>query len=240
MKTALRGLIVLVVMTLIFHNAEKSFDFKWCSKYNFEYVRWLCQESPDIQPCLLCYLTTESTRLYLKYDERHFSWAPYVLVNNSWRVLNRHQWKVCDVISDNLSTESELVRALELQHVRQWRDSITGYYSEFPDRRYILSALGESPHLETLEYLKITYYSADVQDDPEWDGAIQIHCRNGILLIPYSIDTEGSKMLIVHFATFVPDSAFTSFCTFVHRAIDAVESFFRNIHWSAIRTLLNR
>lgn len=227
-------------MILIFNNAEKAFEFVWCRGHSMDSIRGLRGTKVNGM-ARLCYMTTEVYRIYLVYGEgKQFSWRPYVYREHAWRLVPQHSWRVRQVDEENLISEKALRKALEFQMVCQWRSSVEGWHGELPSPESVRACLGEAPTTQTLNYFRINYYEAEVQHDPEWDGAIQVLCSTGTLLFPYRNDPAGGpRKLVTRYTTFVPDSRVEQAVTRGARFIDRITSAVQNFRWTNFRLLVD-
>lgn len=216
-------------MTLILGDTAKAFKFVWCRGASFGNL----VSGADCSG-FICYISTERSRIYLVGCEGKLEFRPYEFTDNAWRPLNKHQWVVDTVSADCLKSEDALLRTMEFQIIKQWRDSITGYYYDAPEAEDILARLGDNSSTATLDTLRVTYFAAEVQQDDEWDGAIQVPCKAGVLLLPYRF-VDNSKQLLKVYATFVPDSPTYGLFKLCRKVFCAAESALQNLHWSNLR-----
>lgn len=233
-------IVLLEVMTLIFNNADKAFQFAWCRGYDLSSISEL--RGAKVNGMVrLCYMTTEIYRVYLVYDESaRFSWRPYTYRENAWRLVPQHSWKVRAVEEGDLVSEKALFKALEFQMVCQWRSSVEGWHDELPSPESVRACLGDAPTTQTLDYFRINYYEVEVQHDPEWDGAIQVLCSTGTLLFPYWDDPDGGpRKLVTKYTTFIPDSRVEQAVTGGARFIDRIVSAVQNLRWTNFRLLVD-
>lgn len=226
---------------MIYYNADKAMKFEWCNGYSFDSAKAVAGAKMDGM-VRLCFLTTEVYRMYLAYiPGSGYEWRPYVYRDNALRLLDHHLWRIRPVPDDIWESEEKLRSALEFQMVLQWRNSPEGYYDQHPSAEEIMASLGEHATTETLDFLRYTYGMADVQRDPEWDGAVEVFCDEGSLLIPFvGGEDDAVKSLLLGYATFVPDSRVGYAATKFVRALDRVSSWLSNVHWSSIRSRVDR
>lgn len=229
-----------MVDILIYFNADNAFRFSWCTGYDFESIK-NAKFNISTKFTRLCYLTTDTYRMYLIYSrDLGYVWRPYLFSDNTWRVLDKHLWNIKDVSPDALSSEQSLREAIEFQMVLQWRNSLEGYYDTAPESSKILALLKTHPYMEALQEFRLTYCPADIQRDPEWSGAVEVFCTDGSIFIPFKEADSGEEKLLLKYATFVPDSIVDSIANKITGIIDSIISRFKNIHWSDIRFCVNK
>jgi len=169
-------------------------------------------------------------------------YAPYVHEEGAWRPVNARDIKVDAVSEHALVSEENLDAALHRQMLLQFRDSICSYYDEYPDADTICATLDADPRMSTMCRYRYVFHLTDVEDDPEWDGAYNVYCAKGSLVIPY-VEREPEEIddprLLMQHATFIPDSGMANVAGkaggFFGRIGDAI----RNLHWSNVRQTLN-
>lgn len=219
---------------MIFYNAEKALVFSWCPDWDLSALQGILSKRTD-EVVRICFMTTQVYRIYLVSTPEGLCYWPYIYSNNAWRLLHRHLWKIRDVALDSLSSKEGVYKALEFQMVLQFRDSIEGYFTNLPTAEQITASLGDDPTLGLLDYYRYTYYGADVQEDDEWDGAVEVHCDGGSLLLPYFEAEDGEKHIIAEYATYVPDGVVSNLVRKVTSIFDSAISAVQNVHWSNLR-----
>ena len=229
-----------VVILISSNNDPNAFQFEWCFGFTFENFQQKVEKFGH-RMARICYISTEVYRIYLVHSEDSgFFYCPYMLANNAWKMLPRHNWHVKDVSTIVFSSVQELRRSLEFQIIYQWRDSIEGWRCSPPDHEEVLDSAKDGDSLDVLRRQHIRFYEAEVQQDPEWDGAVQIWCMDGILLIPYvNGDTDKDPVMLMRYATFIPDSKVKCIGSKVSKFIDKLTSSVQNIRWSYIRNFVN-
>lgn len=222
----------------------KCYVFRWCNGRAFEDITARAGLKSDPlnppKPDRYLYVGTQKSRIYLVHDGKKFLCEPYVLKNNSWQKLYAHKMHVRDVTPEAISSEDALREFLSFQMLLQFRNSVEGFYDDPLSAKEILAALPEDATTETLERLRYTYYEADVQRDPEWDGAVDVLSAEGHIYIPYRVGEDGERHLIVKYATFSPYSHAQMFISKVSSGIDHWLSKFGGLRWSEIRSRIEK
>ena len=216
---------------------KNSIVFTYNLKQNIDELRGLDFSSmPNLR---VAYTTTSNTRIYLSLVEGRLKLIPMVLDNNVWRELYSHEKRVPDVDRSVLSSLSDLEDFMKKVMVKQFRDAPTSYYDNLLSYRQILDSLSDGDTVSTMKSLRYPVYSAEVQDDPEWDGAISTACEEGFVLIPYIECDDGEQELVLKYATIVYDSIWTKIaCKFSDLSTN-VRGVLSNLHWSRFRNFLN-
>lgn len=230
-------------MTLISSDPSSRYKFGWCYGYNFNSISSIISDA-NVTRQRLCYLSTEIYRIYLMYSKspvgNNFSWVPYQYRDHQWEVLPYRLRRTQPVKPEELLTESSLVKAMQFQMALQWRDSMEGYYYNQPSYEEVKRALSTYATTDTLEFLKLRYYEVSVEEDPEWEGAVQVLCAEGYILYPYRKSTAGSqRILLTQYATFVPESRVEDLARKGSDFLNKLESLFNNLNWSDIRFKLS-
>lgn len=223
---------------MFFPNAEKAFAFAWCNGYEFDNIHDGSLAKVDALSVRVCYMTTQVYRIYLVFVESRFEYWPFQYRDSVWRKLNQHSWAVKDVSDADLESLSSLQQALSFQMILQFRDSVDGFYYEFPEPQVVLDSLGPQATVSTLDALRYTFHPAVVQDDEEWDGAVEVQCKSGVLLIPFKESEDGQRCLVRRYATYVPDSKAAHLAQRIYKKVSNLVSPVRDLHWSNLRFLV--
>lgn len=224
---------------MAFPNSEKAFVFSWCTGYSLASLQDHSQLKVD-GAVRICFITTQVYRMYVVADAEGYHYWPFVFEDGMWRKLHKHLWVVGSPKPGDFKDEGQLWESLCFQMVEQFRSSVEGFYDEHPTKDEVLQRLGVGAKVGRLDELRYSWHSTDVQDDEEWDGAVEIVCNDGSLLIPYkgSEDCNPNCTLITKYATFYPDSLVQSTVQRANCWMDKVSSAMRNMHWSNVRLYL--
>lgn len=196
--------------------------------YRFSFIPEVTLASIDVllkdkraDPRRVCYITTSHSRIYVWVVGGELKLVPCTHYNNAWRELHRHEWNVPEIPKYVLDSEEALFAFLEKAMARQFRDSVMGFYDELPDSDIIVMSIKDGTTAADLLVFQFSVYETCVNEDPEWDGGVEILCKGGRLVVPYFLSVPGSedprhKNLIGKYAMFVPDNKIKAFFSKIH------------------------
>lgn len=217
---------------------EQTFDVCWLNAQSVETLpQAIAATKGDSRTVRLLYIGTQLTRVYVLSRNGVASFVPFAYQEGCWTPLFIHQWRVDRWDDKFLASEEQFYEYLERQMLLQFSACVTGWYDNPPSSSDVLSVLVDGDTVETLDYYRFSSYSVEVQRDPEWDGAVQVLCDGGTLLLPYA---GQDKQLILKYATFVADSVGTKVSGVLSGVMDKCFSFFGNLHWSNFRYRINQ
>lgn len=220
-------------MTLTLVDFERNFNVVWAEGWRREIALEFIEKTKGNPAELrICTISTQHHCVSLVATDGKGKFVPFEYRENQWRKLYPHKWRVDKFDPRCLESEEEFQRVLERQMLLQFPDQAIGYYDEFPSAEAIKGNLREGFRVCDLAAYRYTVYEANVQRDPEWDGAIQILCDGGCLLVPYYGE---QKYLIPKYATFKADSVGDSLLSKVGAFFEGISGFFVNLHWSDFR-----
>lgn len=188
-------------------------------------------------------ISVQKERICLTLDQKGVpSFVPYVHEEGAWRSVYARNVKVEDVTEHMLENEDTLGHALYHQMLLQFRDSVCGYYTDYPTMDEIMAVLDNDPRMSAMCRERYIFYEVSVEDDPEWDGAYSVFCAKGHILIPYITRDAGEQddpRLLTQHATFVPESGISNMADKASGLFGRIGDLFRNLHWSNVRQTLN-
>lgn len=218
-------------MTLV--DFDNTFVVTWASGWRREIAEeFIRRTKGSSQPVRVCTVSTQHHCVSLVASNGTAHFEPYEYSENQWRKLYSHRWRLDEFDFECLKSDEEFKAVLEHQMLLQFPDYTMGYYDDFPTVEQIKCSILDGYCVDDLRKLRYSYYEAEVQRDPEWDGAIQILCEGGWLLIPYFGD---ERYLIPRYATFVPESVGVTFLDKFGTLFDRIVGFIGNLHWSDFR-----
>lgn len=223
---------------MAFPNSEKAFAFSWCAGYSLASLQdsgWYAREEGALR---VCFITTQVYRIYIVVDEDGLHYWPFEFEDGMWRKLHKHLWVVGEPRAEDFVSESALWDALCFQMVKQFRSSVESFYGDPPTHEEVQARLGSGLQVSVLDTLRYTWHTVYVQEDEEWDGAIEVLCADGSLLIPYRGEHLLASRLLTEYATFYPDSYLQSATNKVSKLFDNIFSAVRNLHWSNVRLFI--
>ena len=214
---------------------KSTYVFQWCRDWNWDSIS-TNEVTVDTK---VCFAGVSNKRVYLvKTASGSYLYRPYVFDDNSWRMVFPHEHRVRPVKPDDLESQDNLVVSLELQMTLQFRDSVEGYYDTFPSMSEVCSRVTSLFTCEDLDRIHLTFYETEVQEDPEWDGAIRVLCSDGCVLYPYK-EVDNTRHLLAQYATKVADSKLSAFSASVVSFVNKLTSAVTSLHWSDLRRQLD-
>lgn len=222
---------------------RSAYRFSYTPEVTLETIRDLLG-SRTAEPQRVCYITTSHSRIYVWVVDGELRLIPYSHSNNAWRELYRHEWNIAPVTKEILESEEVLVASLERAMARQFKDSVMGFYDDQPDRWTVMMSLHEGVTAADMRNLQFAVYDTMVSKDPDWDGGVEIHCKNGLIVVPYKLSVPESedpshKVLLAEYAMFVPDNLMTAVAVKMEAIRGRLEDIFSGFSFINIRNKID-
>ena len=219
------------------------YRFSFLPEVTLETIRDLLG-SKTAEPRRVCYITTSHSRIYMWVVDGELRLIPYAHSNNAWRELYRHEWNIAPINPNILDSEEALIAVLEKAMARQFKDSVMGFYDELPDRHAVLLSLKEGSTVASMKRLQFSVYETLVNKDPDWDGGVEIMCKDGSIVVPYKWTVRDSenhehKLLLAEYAMFVPDNLIKAVAIKMESLRGKIERIFEGISIINIRNKID-
>ena len=180
-----------------------AFEFKWCRNYTLADVL-SAQEGTQTNP-RFCFLGTDEKRIYLVGHAKGLYAVPFVRNGQQWRPMFAHQMKTVPPDKHDLRSQGTLIDYLQKQMLEQFSDSIGGPIEEIPTASTLVRHLETLGTLESLKRTSLPWVYASVEEDPDWDGAIDITCSDGVVTVPFK-KGENTTPFVLEYTMFTPYS----------------------------------
>lgn len=220
---------------------QNSYKFQWNNGYSFSNVQRVPLSHID-GTMRLATIWVQNARVCLVVSkEKGFQFVPYTRQNEQWVRVPARDVKVDSVTDALFQSENTFIAGMERQMLLQFRTLMTGYYEDYPTQEEIIATIKKDPRKSTLVQNRYLFYVANVESDEEFDGAYEVYCDGGILLVPYIGDPSKENVkLLADYSNFIPGGDAESRLERWGKRIDKASSIFSNMHWHNIRNALER
>lgn len=220
---------------------QDSYKFQWNNGYSFDRLKSVPLAHLEGAMRLATIWVQKARVCFVVSRERGFQYIPYLRQNEQWVRVPARDVKVDSVTDAIFESEEVFIAGMERQMLLQFRTLMTGYYEDYPTQDTIKEEVRKDPRKSTLIQQKYLFYVANVQRDEEFDGAYEVYCDGGFLLIPYVGDPAKENVkLLVDYANFVPGMDSETLLERWGKRIDKVSTVFSNMHWHNIRNAIER
>ena len=211
-------------------------DFIWCRDNSFETIT-------SCDNCQLCYISTENNRVVLEVHKSVYSCVPYELLNSTWTPLGAHKVKIGSIDVESFESEKDLIDFLSTQLQKQFPHAIESYFESLPKASALKQQLFSYSTLGELSEIGYPIWHANVQKDKEWDGAVGIDCKGGVLLVPYVLtskeDDIQSAEIIHEYSTFRYSNIFAAIFGTLVNVSDWFSEYKTRFNWSSFKSRVN-
>lgn len=211
-------------------------DFYYCTIWNYEKIK----EALSVASVhtRVCYMTTESCRMYLIIRGKTLEYMPYTKSDNKWHPVRMNSSVESINVVKYCRSEEDLKTILHSAFDTQFPQAAESYYQTIPNYSEIKPALLACPQESTLVENHLIYTVDDDTGIDDGDGIITIVTGDGQCMVPYS-DVEGIKVLQMYRAKLHPDSKIEFLNESFWRKISDFVSQLQCISWSSFRRLID-
>lgn len=218
-------------------DTNNAYKVTWSANCSFDRLK-VIDLSKLSSAMRLATIQVQKQRVCLVADYSGYRFVPYEYINSVWKPVNTRDIRVEKVTPEMFESEEIFNENLKRQMMLQFKESVMGFYSDLPGKDEILRVISANPKKSTMREARYTFYKARVAEDPEFDGAFEVHCSDGTLIVPYVGNPDEDPELLVKYANYIKGSDATSRLNRLGRWLDSVVGFVGNIHWSDFRTML--
>ncbi len=215
--------------------SNNAYKVTWHNGWDFNFLQHRREDRFETLVKIVT-IQVQKARICLVCSNTGLQYVPYVYIGSVWQKVVKRDLKVEAVSPLIFESEESFKEGLERQMLLQFRTSMVGFYDDFPPRDEILQVLRAHPTMSRMRAMRYTFYKVKVQDDPEFDGAFEVYCKEGSLIVPYRNNEDGDATLIIKWANFRKNNDPESVLDRVGQKLDGISGFFGNIHWSNIRS----
>lgn len=211
---------------------------KWDGDFTFDKFKALNPKSLE-SPTRIITIQVQKERVCLVASSEYgFMYVPFYMQDGTWRRVPARDLRIEAVPDAAFTNEESLKESLTRQMMLQFRSSVAGFYADLPSHREVLSVITAHPRKSTMRAAKYPFYKITVVEDPEFDGAFEVYCNGGSLIVPYVGDPESDATLLPEYANFVKNMDYESVFDRIGQRLDGLAGLFSNFHWSNFRTKL--